>query len=88
MKKEKKPLTKGTKIAVIVILVVAVGVLGLSIYKLVEINQSYKQANDLYDDIAALNRSGMTVIMISHDLAAARQYATKTLHLTRDRSAS
>ena len=42
----------------------------------------------MYDDIAALNRSGMTVIMISHDLAAARQYATKTLHLTRDRSVS
>ena len=40
----------------------------------------------MYDDIEQLNRSGMTVIMISHDLAAARQYATKTLSLTRNRS--
>ena len=54
MKKQKKPLSKGAKVVIILILVAAVAVLGVSIYKLVGINQSYQEANDLYDDIAAL----------------------------------
>ena len=53
MKKQKKPLSKGMKIGIVVILVVAVAVLGVSVYKLLGINQSYKEANDLYDDVAA-----------------------------------
>lgn len=54
MKKQKKPLSKGLVIVIIVILVVAVGVLGVSVYKLLGINQSYQEANHLYDDVAAL----------------------------------
>ena len=57
MKKQKKPLSKGMKIGIVVILVVAVAVLGVSVYKLLGINQSYKEANDLYDDVAALAMS-------------------------------
>lgn len=37
---------------------------------------------DLYHLIARLNREqGLTVIMVSHDLQAAAQYATRVLHL-------
>ncbi|MBR3732404.1 MAG: ABC transporter ATP-binding protein [Spirochaetales bacterium] len=44
-----------------------------------------KITQQMYDDIESLHRSGMTVIMISHDLAAAHRYATKTLQLKRER---
>jgi zinc transport system ATP-binding protein len=38
-------------------------------------------AADLYDLIERLNRDGITVIMISHDVAAAVKYASHILHL-------
>ena len=34
-----------------------------------------------YDLIAELNREGITIIMISHDIAAALKYATHILHV-------
>ena len=40
----------------------------------------------MYDDIGQLNKNGMTIIMITHDLAAAEKYGTQVLKLTRDRS--
>ena len=36
---------------------------------------------DMYELIEALNREGVTIIMISHDLSAALRYATHILHL-------
>ncbi len=36
---------------------------------------------ELYDIIEGLNRDGMTVVMISHDIAASVNYATHILHL-------
>lgn len=36
---------------------------------------------EMYDLIAALNREGITVIMISHDIAAAVRYASHILHI-------
>lgn len=44
-----------------------------------------KITEEMYRDIQELNESGMTVIMISHDLEAAKKYATKTLELKRVR---
>ena len=38
---------------------------------------------EMYDIIEQLNRSGVTVIMVSHDIAAAVRYATHILHLSR-----
>ena len=38
---------------------------------------------EMYDIILQLNRSGVTVIMVSHDIAAAVRYATHILHLSR-----
>ena len=35
----------------------------------------------MYALIRALNKQGMTVIMISHDLQAALRYATHVLHI-------
>ena len=35
----------------------------------------------MYDDIADLNKNGMTVIMISHDINASEKYASKILEL-------
>ncbi len=35
----------------------------------------------MYELIAGLNKEGITVIMISHDIAAAVKYATKVLHI-------
>ena len=58
MKKQKKPLSTGMKIVIVGILVIAVAVLGVSVYKLLGINQSYQEANNLYDDIAKLAMSG------------------------------
>ena len=40
-----------------------------------------KAAVQMYDIIAALHREGITVIMISHDLNAALEYATHILHI-------
>ena len=36
---------------------------------------------ELYEQIAALNKSGITVIMVSHDVAAAVKYATHILQI-------
>lgn len=44
-----------------------------------------KITEEMYKDILELNKSGMTIIMISHDLEAAKKYATQTLELKRVR---
>ena len=36
---------------------------------------------DLYELIAKLNRSGVTIIMVSHDVHAAVRYASYILHI-------
>ena len=36
---------------------------------------------ELYDLIGKLNRDGVTIVMISHDIAAAMRYATHILHI-------
>lgn len=38
-------------------------------------------AADMYDIIAGLNGGGVTILMISHDIAAAVRYATHILHI-------
>ena len=43
-----------------------------------------KVTNEMYDLIQELNQEGITIIMISHDLAAAVKYATHILHLGRE----
>ena len=40
-----------------------------------------KVTAEMYDLIAQLNRDGLTVIMISHDIAAAVRYASHILHI-------
>ena len=40
-----------------------------------------KVTMEMYDCIANLNREGVTIIMISHDIAAAVQYASHILHI-------
>ena len=40
-----------------------------------------KAQNDLYELIAKLNKDGMTIIMVSHDIHAAVKYATHVLHI-------
>jgi len=40
-----------------------------------------KASADLYDLIARLNTEGITIIMISHDIAAAVKYASHILHI-------
>ena len=40
-----------------------------------------KVTAEMYELIASLNREGVTVIMISHDIAAAVRYATRILHI-------
>ena len=45
-----------------------------------------KITQTMYEDIEQLNKNGMTIIMITHDLAAAERYGTQVLRLTRDRS--
>ncbi len=37
--------------------------------------------HDMYELIASLNTSGITVMMISHDIEAALKYATRVLHI-------
>ncbi len=39
---------------------------------------------EMYDLIRSLNQNGVTIIMISHDLAAAMRYATHILYLGDD----
>lgn len=39
--------------------------------------------NDLYELIASLNKSGITIIMVSHDIGAAMKYASHILHIGR-----
>lgn len=39
---------------------------------------------EMYDLIEDLNREGITIIMISHDIAAAIRYASHILHIGRD----
>lgn len=41
-----------------------------------------KVTAELYGVIADLNREGITIIMISHDIAAAVQYASHVLHIS------
>ena len=40
-----------------------------------------KAQTDLYELIANLNRDGITIIMVSHDLNAALKYASHILHI-------
>lgn len=40
-----------------------------------------KATREMYEIIASLNRTGITVIMVSHDIASAVKYATHILHL-------
>ncbi len=40
-----------------------------------------KVTSDMYEIIASLNRDGMTVIMISHDIEAAVKYSSHILHV-------
>ncbi len=40
-----------------------------------------KATSEMYDLIEGLNRDGITIIMISHDIAAAVRYATHILHM-------
>ena len=42
-----------------------------------------KVTREMYDIIENLNREGVTVIMVSHDIAAAVRYASHILHLGR-----
>ena len=43
-----------------------------------------KVTEEMYGLIESLNREGLTVIMISHDMAAAVRYATHILHMGAD----
>ncbi|MBQ8966676.1 metal ABC transporter ATP-binding protein [Ruminococcus sp.] len=40
-----------------------------------------KAQNDLYELIAKLNKQGITIIMVSHDIHAAVRYASHVLHI-------
>ncbi|MGI6742487.1 MAG: metal ABC transporter ATP-binding protein [Eubacteriales bacterium] len=42
-----------------------------------------KAASEMYNLIAELNNEGVTIIMISHDIAAAAKYASHILHIGR-----
>lgn len=43
-----------------------------------------KVTAEMYELIAGLNREGITVIMVSHDIEAAVQYASHILHISRE----
>ena len=43
-----------------------------------------KVTKEMYELIERLNRDGITIIMISHDIAAAVQYASHILHVGRN----
>ncbi|MBQ9032213.1 MAG: sortase [Parasporobacterium sp.] len=55
---KKKKISGKAKTAIIILLVLAVGLLGFSIYKLVGINQSYKEADNFYDQIEQAVKNG------------------------------
>ncbi len=40
-----------------------------------------KASNDFYELIKKLNKDGMTIIMVSHDIKAAIKYGSKVLHI-------
>jgi zinc transport system ATP-binding protein len=40
-------------------------------------------ASEMYDILAGLNRGGMTIVMISHDIEGAVRYGSRILHLRR-----
>ena len=40
---------------------------------------------EMYNEIANFNKNGVTVIMVTHDVALATQYADKILHLSHDK---
>lgn len=42
-----------------------------------------KAQNDLYELIAGLNRKGITIIMVSHDIGSSLKYATHILHIAK-----
>lgn len=42
-----------------------------------------KAQNDLYELIAKLNREGVTIIMVSHDISSTVKYASHILHIGR-----
>lgn len=42
-----------------------------------------KAQNDLYELIAGLNRNGITVIMVSHDIGSSLKYASHILHIAK-----
>lgn len=52
-RKKRKPMSRGFLAAIIIIIVVAAGVLGYSLYRLIGIDQSYKEANSLYEELDA-----------------------------------
>lgn len=41
-----------------------------------------KVTNEMYELIKSLNKEGITIIMVSHDMQAALKYATKILHVS------
>lgn len=41
-----------------------------------------KVTNEMYELIYSLNKDGITIIMVSHDMQAALKYATKILHVS------
>ena len=43
-----------------------------------------KVTSEMYRLISELNQEGVTIIMISHDVSAALQYATHILHIGED----
>ncbi|MBR1736520.1 MAG: ATP-binding cassette domain-containing protein, partial [Firmicutes bacterium] len=43
-----------------------------------------KAASEMYDIISRLNKDGMTIIMISHDISEALKFASHILHIGRD----
>ncbi len=42
-----------------------------------------KAQNDLYELIAGLNRKGITIIMVSHDIGSSLKYASHILHIAK-----
>ena len=39
---------------------------------------------EMYDLIQGLNKKGITIIMITHDIEAAKKYATHILHIGKE----
>ena len=40
----------------------------------------------MYDEIKKLNREGVTIVMVTHDIKNALEYATHILHLEQERN--